>query len=541
MSAEIARRDFLKAAAAGAAGIAAASVFGGASAFAEDQAKAFEGKKKFAGIGSIREVTDDILYVGASDRRIQLFENVYPIPRGVAYNSYVLLDEKTVLFDTVDRSVTGQFFENLTAVLDGRELDYLVVDHMEPDHSSAISEVLVRWPNATVVCTKAAALILNQFFACDISDRSILVDEGDTLNVGRHTLTFVMAPMVHWPEVMMTYDDVSGALFCADAFGSFGALNGNLFADEVDFEKDWLPDARRYYCNIVGKYGPQVQDVLSKAASVDIKILCPTHGPVWRENLGWILEKYSLWSSYTPEEKAVMVVYGSVYGGTESAANALAAQISQKGIADVAVYDVSKTHVSELIAEAFRCSHIVLAAITYNMGIFTPMKNFLLDLEAHNLQNRVFAIVENGSWSPASGRQMKEIVSRLSGCSVVGDTVTIRSSPDSGDSDALTALADAVAASVTDESAVPEAAEAAAGKKWVCKICGYVYEGDAVPEDYVCPICGAGPKAIPARTGPASGECPTMAFCRCAEEHISPRTKALRRAIKGNGNLPHKL
>ena len=496
MSAEIARRDFLKAAAAGAAGIAAASVFGGVSAFAEDQAKAFEGKKKFAGIGSIREVTEDILYVGASERRIQLFENVYPIPRGVAYNSYVLLDEKTVLFDTVDRSVTGQFFENLTAVLDGRELDYLVVDHMEPDHSSAISEVLVRWPNATVVCTKAAALILNQFFACDISDRSILVDEGDTLNVGRHTLTFVMAPMVHWPEVMMTYDDVSGALFCADAFGSFGALNGNLFADEVDFEKDWLPDARRYYCNIVGKYGPQVQDVLSKAASVDIKILCPTHGPVWRENLGWILEKYSLWSSYTPEEKAVMVVYGSVYGGTESAANALAAQISKKGIADVAVYDVSKTHVSELIAEAFRCSHIVLAAITYNMGIFTPMKNFLLDLEAHNLQNRVFAIVENGSWSPASGRQMKEIVSRLSGCSVVGDTVTIRSSPDSGDSDALTALADAVAASVTDESAVPEAAEAAAGKKWVCKICGYVYEGDAVPEDYVCPICGAGPDAF---------------------------------------------
>ena len=496
MSAEIARRDFLKAAAAGAAGIAAASVLGGVSAFAEDQAKAFEGKKKFAGIGSIREVTEDILYVGASDRRIQLFENVYPIPRGVAYNSYVLLDEKTVLFDTVDRSVTGQFFENLTAVLDGRELDYLVVDHMEPDHSSAISEVLVRWPNATVVCTKAAALILNQFFACDISDRSILVDEGDTLNVGRHTLTFVMAPMVHWPEVMMTYDDVSGALFCADAFGSFGALNGNLFADEVDFEKDWLPDARRYYCNIVGKYGPQVQDVLSKAASVDIKILCPTHGPVWRENLGWILEKYSLWSSYTPEEKAVMVVYGSVYGGTESAANALAAQISQKGIADVAVYDVSKTHVSELIAEAFRCSHIVLAAITYNMGIFTPMKNFLLDLEAHNLQNRVFAIVENGSWSPASGRQMKEIVSRLSACSVVGDTVTIRSSPDSGDSDALTALADAVAASVTDESAVPEAAEAAAGKKWVCKICGYVYEGDAVPEDYVCPICGASPDAF---------------------------------------------
>jgi len=494
MSREIARRDFLKAAAAGVAGIAAAGVLGGASAFADEgqDAKAFQGKKKFAGIGSVREVTDDIVYIGVSDRRIQLFENVYPIPRGVAYNSYVLLDEKTVLVDTVDRSVTGQFFENLSAVLDGRDLDYLVVNHMEPDHSSAISEVLVRYPNAKVVCTKAAAVILNQFFACDISDRSILVGEGDTLNFGKHTFTFVMAPMVHWPEVMMSFDDVSGVLFSADAFGSFGALNGNLFADEVDFEKDWLPDARRYYCNIVGKYGPQVQDVLKKAGTVPIKILCPTHGPVWRDNLGWILDKYDHWSSYTPEEKAVMVVYGSVYGGTESAANALAAQISQKGIADVAVYDVSKTHVSELIGEAFRCSHIVLASITYNMGIFTPMKNFLLDLEAHNLQNRTFALVENGSWSPASGKLMREIIERLPGCAIVGETVTILSSPDAGDADALSALAEAVAASVSDESAAPAAAEAAAGKKWACKICGYVYEGDEVPEDYKCPICGAG-------------------------------------------------
>ena len=226
---ELTRRDFLKA---GAAGLAAASVIGSVPAFAAESAPAFDGKKKFAGIGSCREVTDDIVYVGVSDRRIQLFENVYPIPRGVAYNSYVLLDKKTALIDTVDRSVTGQFFENLTAVLDGRDLDYLVVNHMEPDHSSAISEVLVRYPNAKVVCTQAAATILNQFFACDISGRSVIVGEGDTLNFGKHTFTFVMAPMVHWPEVMMSYDDVSGALFSADAFGSFGALNGNLFADE---------------------------------------------------------------------------------------------------------------------------------------------------------------------------------------------------------------------------------------------------------------------------------------------------------------------
>ena len=262
MGKEITRRDFLKV---GAAGIAATSMLGGVKVFAEEKNKSedtFEGKKKFAGVGSCRNVTEDIIYVGVSDRRIQLFENVYPIPRGVAYNSYVILDKKTVLVDTVDRSVTGQFFENLTAVLDGRNLDYLVVNHMEPDHSSAISEVLVRYPDAKVVCTKAASIILNQFFDCDISNRSIIVSEGNTLNVGNHTLTFVMAPMVHWPEVMMTYDDVSGVLFSADAFGSFGALNGNLFADEVNFEQDWLPDARRYYCNIVGKYGQQVQDVL---------------------------------------------------------------------------------------------------------------------------------------------------------------------------------------------------------------------------------------------------------------------------------------
>ncbi len=494
MSKEIGRREFLKAAVAGAAGLAAAGALGGA-AFADEGGEAvkFEGKPKFAGIGSVRSVTEDIVYVGVSDRRIQLFENVYPIPRGVAYNSYVILDEKTALVDTVDRSVTGQFFENLTAVLDGRELDYLIVNHMEPDHSSAISEVLVRYPNAKVVCTMAASLILNQFFACDISDRGIFVREGDTLNLGRHTLTFVQAPMVHWPEVMMTFDDVSGVLFSADAFGSFGALNGNLFADEVDFEKDWLPDARRYYCNIVGKYGQQVQAVLAKAGTVPIKILCPTHGPVWRENLGWILEKYSLWSSYTPEENAVMVVYGSVYGGTESAANAVAAMISQKGVADVAVYDVSKTHVSELIGEAFRCSHIVLASITYNMGIFTPMKNFLLDLEAHNLQNRSFALIENGSWSPASGKQMKEILGRLASASFVGDTVTIFSSPSASDHEALAALADAVAASVLAGAELPAEETESAGAEWVCDICGYVYEGDELPEDFKCPICGAGP------------------------------------------------
>ena len=499
MGKDIARKDFLKAAAWGTAGAAMATLFGG-SVLAEEAGstavESFEGKKKFAGIGSVRNVTEDIIYVGASEKRTALFENVYPIPRGVAYNSYVLVDDKTVLIDTVDRSVTGQFFENLNTVLGKKTLDYLIVDHMEPDHSSAISEVLVRYPEAKVVLTQAAAVMLNQFFDCDITDRAVIVGEGDTLNTGKHTLTFVLAPMVHWPEVMMTYDDVSGVLFSADAFGSFGALNGNLFADEVNFETEWLPDARRYYTNIVGKYGANVQDVLAKAATVDIKMLCPTHGPVWRENLGWILDKYDKWSSYTPEEQAVMVVYGSVYGGTESAANMLAAQISTRGIGNVVVYDVSKTHVSELIAEAFRCSHIVLASMTYNMGIFTPMKNFLLDLEAHNLQNRVFSIIENGSWSPVAGKQMMEIIDRMSGMSYVGEKVTFMSSPNADTYTALSSLAKAVTKSLTDGEAAggteDETDAQPAATIWVCKLCGYEYEGEEVPDDYKCPICGAG-------------------------------------------------
>ncbi len=495
MTGELGRRDFLKAAAIGTAGIAAAGMLG-TRAFAqeEEQQDEFDGKKKFAGVGCVRQVTDDIIYVGASDKRIQLFENVYPIPRGVAYNSYILTDEKTVLIDTVDRSVTGQFFENILAVLGDKKIDYLIVNHMEPDHSSAISEVLVRYPEAKVVLTSAAAQILNQFFDCDIADRAIIVGEGDTLNTGAHTLTFVMAPMVHWPEVMMTYDDVTGTLFSADAFGSFGALNGNLFADEVNFETEWVADARRYYTNIVGKYGQNVQDVLAKAATVDIKMLCSTHGPVWRENLGWLLDKYDKWSSYTPEEKAVMVVYGSVYGGTESAANMVAAKLSQRGVANVVVYDVSKTHVSELIAEAFRCSHIVLASMTYNMGIFTPMKNFLLDLEAHNLQNRTFSIIENGSWSPKAGDLMMEIIDRMGNMHYAGDKVTFLSSPNHETYEDLTTLTKAIAASLEgDAEEEEEAVTEAAAVQWRCKLCGYIYEGEELPEDYVCPVCGAGP------------------------------------------------
>lgn len=499
MEKEINRRDFIKGVSAGTVGLAAMSMIGGLKPMtlsAEEAAEAeeFEGRAKFSGVHNVRYITDDLVYLGASERRTELFENVYPIPRGVSYNSYLLLDEQTVLFDTVDRSVAGQFFENLVYALDGRSLDYLIVQHMEPDHCSAISEVLVRYPDVKLICSETAAPIVKQFFGVEVAKHGYTVTEGTELNTGKHNLVFVMAPMVHWPEVMFTYDTTDKTLFSADAFGTFGALNGNLFADEVNFETEWLADARRYYCNIVGKYGPQVQDVLAKAATLEIATVCPLHGPVWRDNLGWILDKYDKWSSYTPEDTSVMVVYGSVYGGTENAASVIASKLSEAGIQNVCVYDVSKTHVSELIGEAFRCSHIVLASITYNMGIFTPMKNFIMDLQAHNLQNRKFALVENGSWSPVAGSKMKELLFAMPGMVQIGNTVTIRSTTDEESFANLTALADAIAGDIngTNTVSAEEVPAEASVVSWKCTVCGYIYEGDELPDDYVCPVCGVG-------------------------------------------------
>lgn len=498
---ELTRRSFIKGAAAGMAGVAALSMVGGIGApvaKAEQPGAAVPslgGKGKFSGVHAVRQVTDDVVYLGVSDRRTALFENVYPIPRGVSYNSYLVLDEKTALLDTVDRSVSGQFFENLTHALNGRALDYLIVQHMEPDHCAAIPEVLSRYPGVKVVCSAMAMKMIQQFFDFDVSASGQVIREGDTLSLGRHTLSFIAAPMVHWPEVMMTYDSADRILFSADAFGTFGALNGNLYADEVPFETEWLPDARRYYTNIVGKYGPQVQAVLAKAAGVEIGMLCPLHGPIWRQNLSWILEKYSAWSAYQSEENAVAVFYGSIYGGTENAANILASRLSQGGVRNVAVYDVSKTHVSELVAEAFRCSHLVFASITYNMGLFTPMKNLLQDLVAHNLQGRKVAFVENGSWSPVAGSLMQELARQMKDTQQVGNLVTLRSTTNDASLKELNALADAVlkdlglSASAAEET---EAAQAAATTAWRCTVCGYIYEGEALPEGYTCPLCGVG-------------------------------------------------
>lgn len=396
----------------------------------------------------VKKVTDDLYWIGGSDRRLALFENVYPIPRGVSYNSYVLLDEKTVLLDTVDASISGLFFENLEYVLNGRTLDYLIVNHMEPDHCAVIGDVVRRYPDVKLVCNAKTVPMLKQFFNFPVEDRTVIVKEMDTLCTGKHTFAFVMAPMVHWPEAMVSYDTVDKILFSADGFGTFGAINGNLFADEVKFERDWLDDARRYFINIVGKYGVQVQNLLKKAATLEIKMICPLHGPVWRENLGWFIEKYDTWSSYKPEDQAVMIAYASIYGNTENAAEILASKLADKGVKNIAMYDVSVTDPSVIVSESFRCSHLVFAAPSYNGGIFTKMETVLSELKAHSLQNRTVAIMENGTWAPVAGRQMREIFAGMKNIELLEEGVTIRSAVKEAQEASLEALAEKIASSL---------------------------------------------------------------------------------------------
>ena len=400
---------------------------------------------------NVRKVTEDIVWVGASDRRLALFENIFPIPRGVSYNSYVLLDEKTVLLDTVDASVAGQFFENLEHVLDGRKLDYLIVNHMEPDHCAMIGDLVRRYPEVQVVGNTETFGMIKQFFGTDFAERAVTVKEGDTLATGAHTLHFVMAPMVHWPEVMVTYDEKDKVLFAADGFGTFGALNGNIFADEVDFDRDWLDDARRYYTNIVGKYGASVQALLKKASGLEIAVICPLHGPIWRENLGYILEKYQKWSTYEAEDQAVVILYATMYGNTASAADALAGRLAAKGVKKIAVYDVSNTHVSELISEIFRASHVVFAAPTYNGGIYPVMENLLADMKALAVQNKTVALMENGTWAPMTAKQMREKLAELKNVTILDTQITIKSAMAPEQEGQLEALADAIVASMDNQ------------------------------------------------------------------------------------------
>ena len=408
----------------------------------------------------VKKMTEDLYWVGGNDRRLALFENVYPIPRGVSYNAYVVLDEKTVLLDTVDHSVSPIFFENLAHVLNGRKLDYLIVNHMEPDHAATIEAVVLRYPEVTLVCNKKTAQMMKNFFSFDVDSRVHLVAEMDTLCTGRHTFAFVMAPMVHWPEVMVTYDATTKTLFAADAFGTFGALGGNLYADEVNFQTEWLDDARRYYTNIVGKYGTQVQALLKKAATIEIETICPLHGPVWRKDIGWFIDKYVHWATYTPEEDAVVIAYASVYGNTETAANILAGKLADLGVRNVKVYDVSATHASEIISECFRASHLVFLSTTYNAGMFVNMENLVHDIVNHNLQNRTIALVENGSWAPTAGGLMRAEFSKLKNCTILDETVTIKSSLKEAQLESMDALAEAIVDSMPKHEAPVHTADA---------------------------------------------------------------------------------
>ena len=390
----------------------------------------------------VRKVTDDLYWVGANDKRLTLFENIHPIPEGTSYNSYLLLDEKTVLFDTADWSVCRQFMENIEHVLGGRTLDYLVINHMEPDHGASIEQIINKYPKVKIITSSKAVMMMNQF---GFEAKSIKeVQEGDTMSFGKHNVAFVMAPMVHWPEAMVTFDTTDGVLFSADAFGSFGSLDGKLFADEVDFDRDWIDSARRYYTNIVGKYGPQVQKLLKKAGGLDIKYICPLHGLVWRDNIGYFLDKYIKWSTYEPEEKGVLIAYASMYGNTESAANILACMLCERGMTNIKMYDVSKTHVSYLISDAFKYSHLALLSVTYNLQIFPPMENFVVDMAHLNMQKRIVGVVENGTWAPQSASKIIGKLDAMKEMTVLNEQVSILSSLSKTTHEELEDLADSI-------------------------------------------------------------------------------------------------
>ena len=366
-----------------------------------------------------RNVTDHVIWVGANDRRLNLFENLFPIPRGVSYNAYLIKDEKNALMDTVDASASEQFIENVAYALNGGKLDYLVVQHMEPDHAANIANFMKVYPDTTVVSNKKAFAMMQNFFDLDLEGHQIIVDNGGTLSLGKHDLTFVFAPMVHWPEVMVTYDSTDKVLFSADGFGKFGAL---------DVEEDWDCEARRYYIGIVGKYGPQVQKLLKVAATLDIQTICPLHGPILTENLGHYLEKYDIWSSYKVESEGVMIAYTSVYGHTKKAAELLAQKLEEKGCPKVVVCDLAREDMAEAVEDAFRYGKLVLASITYNGEAFPFMRTFIENLTERNYQNRTIGLIENGSWAPTAAKVMKGMFEKSKNITWLENNVKIMSS-----------------------------------------------------------------------------------------------------------------
>lgn len=388
-----------------------------------------------------RKINDDIYYLGASDRRIELFENVYPVSQGMSYNSYLITDEKTCLMDSVDESIRGQFLENLQYALNGRNLDYMVVQHMEPDHCSIVPELFRMYPDMKLVASLQAFKMMENFYSLQTEERRLVVKEGDTLELGKHTLKFIAAPMVHWPEVLMTYDVTDKILFSADAFGSFGAMSGNIFADEIDWDKDFKDEARRYYVNIVGKYGPQTQNVLKKASTLDIQMICPLHAHIWRKDLSKIISLYDKWSKYEAEKDSVVIFYGSIYGNTQNAAEILAMQLAENGMENVEVFDTSKTHVSFLVSKAFEYKTLVFAAATYNAEIFDTVQNLIIELKNHNLSNRRIGLIENGSWAPVAASKMKAQLETLKNMEIVDPVVKVVSSVTAKNVEELSVLA----------------------------------------------------------------------------------------------------
>ena len=376
----------------------------------------------------VQNVTENIYWIGGNDRRLERFENMFPIPKGVSYNSHLILDEKTMVMDTVDQAIRMQYLENIKYLLNGRDLDYLVVNHMEPDHCGNIEDLLKIYPNMKIVGNSKTFKFFEQFYNVSPSENYYEVKEGDVIDLGKHKIQFFNMPMVHWPEVMVAYEQTEKILFSADAFGTFGALNGNIFNDQVDFEGYYLSEARRYYTNIVGKYGAQVQMALKKLSGLDIKIIAPLHGPIWRDNLEYLLDKYNKWSSYTPEKQGVVIVYGSMYGNTENAANCIANKLAQQGVTDIKVYDVSKTHPSYIIADAWKYSNLVIASPTYNGGLYLVMDALLHEMTSLNFQNRKVSILGNYTWATGALASIKERLSKMKDIEIIGSPLDINSS-----------------------------------------------------------------------------------------------------------------
>ena len=392
---------------------------------------------------NIRNITKDLIYIGCSDRKSSLFESAYPIKNGISYNSYLLMDNKTVLFDGVDKVCDIQFFENLDGALNGKNLDYFVIHHLEPDHSALIGEIIKKYPDIQIVTTQKAVNMINQFFEIE-SLNVVVVKEGDTLEIGKHKLSFYLAPMVHWPEVMVSYDSFDKILFSADAFGSFGAINGNLFDDEVEFSSK-IPEYSRYYTNIVGKYGLQVNNLLNKAKNLDIKMICPLHGLILRKNIDEVVKKYYSWANYQPTVKSALLLYASVYGNTQNTAEIIATELSKAGIKDIKMHDVSISDHSTIISDVFNYSHIVMLSTTYNNAIFVSMENLIREIVNHNIQNKTFAIVENGSWAPVSGDLIKKELETIKNTKFIENKLTVKSALKSAQTDEIKTFIKAIA------------------------------------------------------------------------------------------------